>query len=73
MFGRAWVSVLLIAVLTGCARVPRPSHFRPVVNIPLECAKEIHLVDCDLTFNPPHCRTVTVSYRQGCEQLVVAK
>jgi hypothetical protein len=73
MLGRVSFSVLLLAVLTGCAPGPRPSHFRPLVNIPLECAKEIHLVDCDLTFHPPHCRTVTVSYRQGCEQLVVAK
>ena len=73
MLGRVSFSVLLLAVLTSCAPGPRSSHFRPVVSIPLECAKEIHLVDCDLTFNPPHCRTVTVSYRQGCEQLVVAK
>jgi hypothetical protein len=73
MLGRAWVSVVLVVGLTGCAPHPRSSHFRPVVNIPLECAKEIHLLDCDLTFNPPHCRTVTVTYRHGCEQLVVAK
>ena len=73
MLGRAWVSVLLVAILTGCAPGPRSSHFRPVVNISLQCPTEIHLVDCGLTFNPPRCHTATVAYRVGCEQLVVAK
>jgi hypothetical protein len=73
MSGRAWVCILLVAILTGCAPRSRSSHFRPLINIPLPCAKEIHLVDCDLSFNPPHCRTAIVAYRPGCEQLMVAK
>jgi len=73
MWGRAWVSVLLMTVLTGCAPRARSSRFLPVIRVPLECAKEIRLVDCDVTFNPPHCRTATVTYARGCEQLVVVK
>jgi hypothetical protein len=45
MSGRAWVSVLLIATLTGCASRFRPRPFLPDTNIPLECAVSIRL-DC---------------------------
>ena len=45
MLGRAWVSVLLIATLTGCASRFRPKAFLPNVNIPLECATSIRF-DC---------------------------
>ena len=71
MLGRAWVCVLLIAILTGCAPRSRFKPFLPNVNIPPECATSIRLVDCDLSFNPPHCRTAAVTYRKGCEQLMV--
>jgi hypothetical protein len=47
--GRSWVSVLLIAILSGCAARPRPEPFVPSVNIPLECATSIRLTDCDLS------------------------
>jgi hypothetical protein len=68
MVGRAWVSVLLIPTLTDCAPHSRSKPFLPNVNIPLECATSIHLVGCDLSFYPLHCRTATVTYRKGCEQ-----
>jgi hypothetical protein len=71
MLGRAWVSVLLMATLTGCASRSRPKPFLPNVNIPLACATRIRLVDCDLSSSPPHCRTAAVTYRTGCEQVVV--
>ena len=71
MLGRAWVSVLLIATLTGCASRSRLKPFSPNLNIPLECVSSICLVDCDLSYSPPHCRTATVTYREGCEQVVV--
>jgi hypothetical protein len=71
MGGRAWVSVLLIATLTGCASRSRPKSFLPNGNIPLECAASIHLVGCDLSYTPLHCRTATVTYRKGCEQPAV--
>jgi len=74
MLGRAWACVLLIATLTGCVSRSRSKLSLPNVNIPLECATSIRLVDCDLSFNPPHCRTAAVTYRKGCEELaVVAK
>jgi hypothetical protein len=71
VLGRAWVSVLLIATLTGCASRSRPKSLLPNVNIPLVCATSIRLVDCDLSFSPPHCRTAAVTYRTGCEQVLV--
>ena len=71
MLGRAWVCVLLIATLTGCASRSRPKSFLPNVNIPLECATSIHLVGCDLSYTPLHCCTATVTYRKGCEQPAV--
>jgi hypothetical protein len=71
MVGRAWVSVLLIATLTGCAPRSRSKPFLPNIKIPLECASSIRLVGCDLSYEPPHCRTATVTYRKGCEQRAV--
>jgi hypothetical protein len=70
MLGRAWISVLLIAALSGCASRSRPAPFLPNMNIPLECGTSIRLVDCDLSSSPPHCRTAAVTYRKGCEQVV---
>jgi len=68
MLGRTWVSVPLIATLTGCASRSRLKPFSPNLNIPLEC---IRPVDCDLSSSPRHCRTADVTYREGCEQVVV--
>ena len=45
MSGRAWVSVLVITTLTGCASGFRPKPFLLNANIPLECATSIRL-DC---------------------------
>ena len=73
IWGRAWFSALLIVILTGCAARSRPRLALPTLNIPLECASSIHLVNCDLAFSPPHCSTVAVNYRHGCEQIVVTK
>jgi len=52
--------------------VPTKS-FLPNVNIPLECATSIRLVDCDLSVSPPHCRASAVTYRKGCEQVMAVK
>jgi hypothetical protein len=73
MLSRVWVSVLLIGTLTGCASRSRAKPFLPNMNIPLECATSIRLVECDLSFSPSHCRTAAVAYRKGCEEVVVAK
>lgn len=71
MLGRAWVSVLLIATLTGCAARSQLMPFSLNLNIPLECVTSIRLADCDLSSSPTHCRTAAVTYREGCEQVVV--
>jgi hypothetical protein len=71
MLGRTWVSVPLIATLTGCASQSRLKPFSPNLNIPLECVTSIRLVDCDLSSSPGHCRTAAVTNRKGCEQVVV--
>ena len=60
-----------IATLTGCASRSQPKPFLPNMNIPLECATSIRLIDCDLSSSLPHCRTVAVTYRKGCEQVMV--
>jgi len=71
MVGRAWVSVLLIAILSGCSWRSRPRQILPNLNILLECATSIRLVDCEPSFSPPHCRTAAVTYGKGCKQAVV--
>jgi hypothetical protein len=71
MLGLAWVSVLLIATLTGCASRSRLKRFSPNLNIPLECVTSIRLVHCDLSPSPPHSRAAAVAYCEGCEQVVV--
>lgn len=73
MAGRVWVCVLLATTLTGCATQSRPKPFLPNMNIPPDCATSIRLVDCDVSFSPPRCRTAAVTYRKGCEQVVVVK
>ena len=73
MLGRAWATVVLIAALTGCASRSRPKPFLSNMRIPLECATSIRLVDCDASFSPPRCRTAAVTYRKGCEEVVVVK
>ncbi len=70
---QALTSMLLIAILTGCAARSRPKSFLPNVNIPVECATSIRLVDCDLSVSPPHCRASAVTYRKGCEQVMAIK
>jgi len=71
MLGRAWVSVLLLATLTGCTSRSRLKPFSPNLNIPLQCVTSIRLVDCDLSSSPRHSRTAVVTHREGCEQVVV--
>ena len=71
MLGRARVSVLLIATLTGCAARSQLKPFSLDLNIPLECVTSIRLADCDLSSSPRHRRAAAVTYRKGREQVVV--
>jgi len=43
MWGRAWVSVLFIATLTGCASRVRSKSFLPNLSLAVECASSIRL------------------------------
>ena len=65
--------MVLMATLTGCAEQSQPKSFLPTVNIPVECATSIHLVNCDLSVSPPRCGASAVTYHKGCEQVMVVK
>jgi hypothetical protein len=67
--------ILTVAVAlsgVGCerraARVALPN-----LVIPVACASEITLVRCDARVNPPRCKSARVTYRSGCEEIVVGK
>ena len=64
-----YAGVLLAAL--GCARHARVAL--PNMAIPVECASEITLLECDARVSPPKCKSVRVKYRKGCEQIVVGK
>jgi hypothetical protein len=57
-------------VLTGCGR--RSARISlPSLVIPVSCASEITLLECDARVSPPKCRSARVRYRSGCEEIVV--
>jgi hypothetical protein len=43
----------------------------PNLVVPVRCASEIVLVGCDARVSPPRCKSARVSYRRGCEEIVV--
>jgi hypothetical protein len=45
----------------------------PNLVIPLACASEITLLRCDARVNPPKCKSARVTYRSGCERIVVGR
>jgi hypothetical protein len=45
----------------------------PNVTIPLSCAPEITLLECDARTSPPKCKKARVKYRKGCEEIVAGK
>ena len=64
----------LLAALagTGCARrAVRVSL--PSTRIPVKCASEITLVQCDARVQPPKCKSARVTYRNGCEEIVAER
>jgi len=66
-----WAAVLLLGA-TGCAR--RAGRvLLPNLVVPVNCASKITLVQCDARVSPPKCRSVRVTYRKGCEQIVAVK
>jgi hypothetical protein len=57
-------------VLTGCLRRSASASL-PSLMIPVSCASEITLVQCDARVSPPRCKSARVKYRSGCEEIVV--
>ncbi len=56
----------------GCARRAE-REMLPNLIVPVSCASAITLVECDAGVSPPKCRSARVTYRRGCEQVVVAR
>jgi hypothetical protein len=60
-------------MLVGCERRSARAVL-PDLRIPVSCASEITLVECDArVVGPPKCKSAHVQYRQGCEQIVVGR
>ena len=71
---RGYCNLVLAMLLAGggCAR--RAARVAlPNVAIPVACASEIMLLQCDARVSPPKCRSARVKYRSGCEQIVARK
>ena len=56
----------------GCAR-RAGRGLLPNLIVPVNCASQITLVECDAHVSPPKCRSARVTYRRGCEQVVVTR
>lgn len=68
---KRFVLVFLSAiVLTGCVR-RSAGPWLPSLVIPVSCASEITLEQCDARVSPPRCKSARVRYRSGCEEIVV--
>jgi hypothetical protein len=67
--------VFVIAVaawLGGCSRRGARAEF-PELRVPVGCASEILMSGCDVRARVPKCERVRVTYRAGCEEIVVPK
>lgn len=45
----------------------------PNLAVPVSCVSAVVLIGCDANVNPPKCRSARVTYRDGCEEVVVEK
>jgi hypothetical protein len=71
MDGRKFILVLTALMSSaGCERRAMRAGLPDMV-IPVGCASEITLVGCDARVSPPKCAGARVSYRNGCEQIVL--
>ena len=71
MRGRKFVLVVTaLMAWVGCERRAARAGL-PNMVIPVGCASEITLVHCDARMSPPKCAGARVSYRNGCERIVV--
>jgi len=72
MGGRAFIFVVAAFLLSGIGCERRAVRVAlPNMVIPVGCASEITLLQCDARVTPPKCRSARVKYRNGCEQIVV--
>jgi hypothetical protein len=62
---------LMLVVATGCSR--RSHASLPNMAVPVGCASEILLIECDTNADPPKCKGARVKYRKGCEEIVARK
>jgi hypothetical protein len=71
MHGRGFIFVLAgLMACAGCERRVARAGL-PNLVIPVGCASEITLVGCDARVSPPKCAGARVSYRVGCERILV--
>jgi len=72
--GKIWglVVVALMFAGAGCVRRAERSAL-PSVVVPVSCASEILLIDCDAQVSPPKCRSARVTYRKDCEEILALK
>lgn len=67
----AWIIGILV-ISAGCVRrAVRVSL--PDMAIPVSCASEIVLLECDARVEPPKCKSARVKYRRGCEEIVAKR
>ena len=65
---RLCVLAAALLVLCGCAARRQQRKFGATVE-PSCLNKPILLNDCDISQEPLHCRSVTISYRRGCASI----
>jgi hypothetical protein len=70
-FGALALSLTLMAG-TGCTRRAQRAVL-PNLAVPVNCASKIELIECDARVSPPKCKAARVTYRKGCEEIVVKK
>jgi hypothetical protein len=70
--GLILLMTMLLVLSAGCAR--RAGRVvLPDVLVPVKCASEIRLLQCDARVSPPKCRSARVVYRRGCEEILAVK
>ena len=62
-----------LVLATGLACGRRAARTLPDLAIPVICTSEIRLLGCDARVEPPKCKSARVTYRRGCEEIVVKK
>ena len=73
MANRAFIFVVAV-LLSGIGCERRAARVGlPNMVIPVGCASEITLLECDARVSPPKCRSARVKYRVGCERIVVVR